>query len=464
MQEGNKERINVYVRLFHLILCDACPIRVFVGDGETILEIAMTQKNVPGYPLPDGELGDDEIVCQLVYLPNRDEYWQALLAAVHYLSTWRAWKRDTDKRGQAAAANWREAFELTIGCWRMACLDELTQDVNDILELLQAKKDCCDDNITYLPTPEITTDIEPNVGDPPEEYGETEVEDWDEWLEHVCYNANLYVDYLAHAGDTMFVAFAESGIVIGLIAALLALLAASGIGLPISFALSLAVTSGIIGGGTLATFAGSEDAIEDARNAIVCAILQGRSLSAAVETALESGLDWDLFYQFIDYDSALSIIYEGGYAGDFLPSETSDSCVCICEHMLEVEVFSPVTIIYQHSAGAEWEFGKRTTAPFDGHQICQMTFNSTSEEKCGPMKVIDSISVDDALLFTRIITYDLEGGIIDDYYDNGLPCTENISQLVGDTLGSVWLQRAPIAGGGCAQVIATVTLTWHHDI
>ncbi|GAH78283.1 unnamed protein product, partial [marine sediment metagenome] len=164
----------------------------------------MTQTNPPGYPLPDGELGDDDLVCQLVYLPNRPEYWQALLAAVHYFSTWKAWERDDDKRGKDAAANWRDAFELTIGCWRMTCLEELTETVTDILELLQTKKDCCDDNVTYDIVEDIETDIVPFEGDAPEVYGETEIEDWDEWAEHVCYNAHLYVDYLAHAGDTIW--------------------------------------------------------------------------------------------------------------------------------------------------------------------------------------------------------------------------------------------------------------------
>lgn len=288
----------------------------------------MAQKNNPGYPLPSGELGEDEIVCQLVYLPDRPEYWQALLAAIHYMSTWRAWARDDDKRGKDAAANWRAAFELTIGCWRMTCLEELTQTVTDILELLQTRKDCCDDNITYLPTEGIETDIIPNVGDPPDLYGETGIEDWDEWASHVCYNAHQYVDYLKHAGDTLWDAAKSSSIIIGLVAALLTLLAFSDIGLPIAFGAAATIVTGIVLGGTIATFAGSEDALESARQDIVCAILEGTGLSDAVETALGSGLDWDLFYQFVDYESAISIIYEGGAFGEYLPVETREDCGC----------------------------------------------------------------------------------------------------------------------------------------
>jgi hypothetical protein len=288
----------------------------------------MTQINPPGYPLPDGELGEDDLVCQLVYLPDRPEYWQALLAAVSYFSTWKAWERDDDKRGKDAAANWRLAFELTIGCWRMTCLEELTQTVTDILELLQTRKDCCDDNITYLPVDGIETDIVPFEDDPPEVYGETEIGDWDEWAEHVCYNAHAYVDYLAHAGDSLWEAAKSSSIIIGLIAALLSLLAFSGIGLPIAFGLAAGVVSGIVLGGQIATFAGTREAIEDARDNIVCAIIQGTGIAAAVEDALDSGVDWDLFYQFIPYENAMSIIYEGGHDSEFLPAETREDCVC----------------------------------------------------------------------------------------------------------------------------------------
>jgi hypothetical protein len=289
----------------------------------------MTQKNKPGYPLPPGELGEDEIVCQLVYLPNRNEYWQALLGAISYMSTWKAWERDADKRGKDAASNWREAFELTIGCWRMTCLEDLTNTVTDILELLQTRKDCCDDNLTYLPVDPIETDIEPYEGDPPEFYGETEIEDWTEWSEHVCYNAHKYVDYLAHVGDELWDATRNSAIFLGLIAALLSLLAFSGIGLPIAFGLAATVVSGIILTGTIATFEGSKEAIEAAREDIVCAILYNTGLSQAVEDALDSGVDWDLFYQFIQYDDAMAIIYDGGFSDEYLPSETNSDCSCL---------------------------------------------------------------------------------------------------------------------------------------
>lgn len=210
----------------------------------------------------------------------------------------------------------------------MACLEELIADVARIRGLLETKKDCCDDNVTYFPTEEPSTEIMPGVGDPPDYYGETAVTDWDDWLEHVCYNAHAYVDYLKDTSWELMTAVNVSSIFLGLISSALVLLAFSGIGLPIAFGLAAAVVTGIALGATATTFQNTASDFETARQDIVCAILNGASLAGAVEDALSSGTDWDLFYQFVDYDAAIAILYEGGYNEDYLPSETRDDCVC----------------------------------------------------------------------------------------------------------------------------------------
>jgi len=288
----------------------------------------------PGYPLPDGELGDDDLVCQLVYLPNRDEYWRALLGGLHYFTTWLAWERDDDKRGKDAAANWRLAFEKTMECWRMACLEDLENNVAAILALLQGKKDCCDGNVTYLPQSEYTTDIEPEVGDPPDYYGETAVTDWDDWLEHVCYNAHLYVDHLVHQAEQINDAIGVGMLSMGLIGSGLALLSFGPLGIPAAFAIVSTTLFGLIAASAL-TFDDKAEDIEDARDDIVCALINGTSLRDAVEDAVGStSLEWTLFYSIPDYESAQAIIYEGGADGKFLPSELRDDCSCELPSML----------------------------------------------------------------------------------------------------------------------------------
>lgn len=282
----------------------------------------------PGYLLPDGDAYTEELACCLVFYPDKPEYRRALLGSLVYLSTWLAWERDSEKRGKDAARAWKNAVDETLECWNMACLEELIADVATIRALMETKKDCCDENVTYFPTEEPTTEIVPWVGDAPDYYGETAVTDWDDWAEHVCYNAHNYVDYLKSTSYELMTAVNVGSIFLGLISSALVLLAFSGIGLPIAFGLAAAVVTGIALGATATTFSGTAAAFETARDEIVCAIVAGNSLAAAVEDALGSGTDWDLFYQFVDYDSAVAILYEGGYDTDYLPSQTRDDCVC----------------------------------------------------------------------------------------------------------------------------------------
>jgi hypothetical protein len=285
------------------------------------------------------------------------------------MATWKAWERDSDKRGKDAAANWREAFELTMECWRMACLEDLKKDVSDILVLLANRKDCCDDNVTYNIQIQIGTEIDPGIGDPPEFYGETAVSDWDDWLEHVCYNANLYVDNLINMASQMEGAVAQSSIYIGLIAAALAVLSFSGIGLPIAYLLAAGVVAGLILTATTSTFDTTAEDFEDARESIVCALLLGYDLASAVEGALSSGAAWDLFYQFADYSSATAAIYEGGYNQDYLPSETRDDCeVCAKVLVDDSEVWTDVvfgTFISFNDETKEWTYQAETASNCD---------------------------------------------------------------------------------------------------
>lgn len=188
----------------------------------------MTQKNPPGYPLPSGELGSDDIICQLVYFPDRPEYWQAFLGAYHYLTTWRAWERDADKRGKDAAANWREAFEMTMECWRMACLEQLQQDVSDILLALQ-NGICCHE-IDPTDGDQYTDDVEDGIGDVPQNiidagYAE-DAADWDGFDDYKCMVAHVVIDSMEAKFRKMAPYIDESAIVVGGIASLAIIISA----------------------------------------------------------------------------------------------------------------------------------------------------------------------------------------------------------------------------------------------
>lgn len=366
----------------------------------------------PGYPLPAGDLGEDDLACQLVYLPDRDEYWRALYAALHYMTTWIAWERDAAHRGADAAANWREAFELTSECWRMTCLDEITDRMDDIIAMLALKKDCCDDNITYGPGTEVTTEIEPDVGDPPDFYGETAVTDWDDWREHVCLNAHLYVDKLVWQAGEMDDLLQLGGVTIGATGAGLLLLGAVGLLIAVPFAVVAATAAGILAAGTLAVFLTTADDLEDAREDIVCALIMGGSVSDVVETALGSlSLDWLLFFSQVPYDSATAIIYEGGYEGEYLPPELRDDCDT-CGYQQEDNTTVHVEKIWGESVDYNSET-KEWTIPSWGVGGCEQSSFTLWETPSKVVKKPCKVVVTSCTGSTQCSTLESDRGILD---------------------------------------------------
>ena len=310
----------------------------------------------PGYLLPTGELGNDEIVCQLVYLPDRDEYWRALLGSLTYFTTWRAWERDDDKRGKDAAANWQEAFELTLECWRMACLEEIKDRLDAIIALM-GNQVCCDTTIVnWEETTIITTTITPGIGDDPDYYGETAVADWAEWYEHLCYQAHAYVDSLVKYAESIGSIFDSSALTLERFAGMLD--SFWFVGLPIPFYIVDAIEwfAAFVDGVGATTFDDSATDIESGRQDIVCAIMLGDSLSDAIEASLTSSLAWSLFFGLIDYDTVTAILYEGGAEGEYLVTDTLDTCG-ICDYdLLEPEDYYQEVITgdqYSYDSGTK---------------------------------------------------------------------------------------------------------------
>lgn len=226
----------------------------------------MTKTIPPGYPLPTGDLGDDDIVCQLVFLPDRPEYWQALVGALSYMATWRAWERDTDKRGKNAAANWREAFELTMECWRMACLQDLQDDVAAILAIMQLGQSCCDEQ-DVTNGDQYTDRVVDGVGDVPQNIIDagyaSGVSDWAGFDDYKCMISHVIVDQL----PAKLLEFSEIvtplGVVAGGLAAVAGIIAVifSTAGLAIAFGIVANIGSmsllyeALIGFGSLTTLA-----------------------------------------------------------------------------------------------------------------------------------------------------------------------------------------------------------------
>ncbi len=349
------------------------------------------EKSPPGYLLPEGECYTDDLACTLVFYPDKVEYRRALLGSIVYLSNWLAWERDSDKRGKDAARAWKNAVDATMECWTMTCFEELMEDVERIRTLLENRKDCCDPNVVYYPTEEPITEIEPLIGDPPDYYGETAIADWDDWLEHVCYNAHKYVDYLKDTASQINEAVSINSIYLGLIAAGLAVLSFSGIGLPIAFGLAALVVTGLVASATILTFSDTSDDFESARDDIVCAISTGGSLPDAIEAALSSGTDWDLFYQWIDYDAATAIMYEGGWDDEYLPTEMRDDCVCEDVPDLDGwELWGEKAVVVQNSSSSP------PVCAWDTHADDELyiTLDNCAEDYDGKVRIAGYVTVD----------------------------------------------------------------------
>ncbi len=285
------------------------------------------RKNPPGYPLPSGTLGQDNIACQLVYLPDRDEYWQALYSALAYFATWKAWERDDDKRGKVADADWRTALELTTECWRMTCLDEITDRMDIMIDLLANQPGCC--GATSIgPIITVVTNIEPGVGDDPTEWGETAVADWEEWSEYVCYHAHQYVDTLVNSAKALDLIVELGSYTVEFFTDIIRTLHILPLGYPVSLTdmieryQAFRDEDEIVG-----MFGGIGDKFEAARQDIVCSIVQGGSLQDAVEDAVDDNAVWILFYLFTDYAAVQAVIYEGTADGtEYLAPIKRDDC------------------------------------------------------------------------------------------------------------------------------------------
>lgn len=71
-----------------------------------------------GYLIPDN-VQPEGFRCFFVYIPDDDMYQYAFFGAYEFFGAWLAWERDEAKRGQLAAAAWKQAIEMTrdaMGC------------------------------------------------------------------------------------------------------------------------------------------------------------------------------------------------------------------------------------------------------------------------------------------------------------------------------------------------------------
>lgn len=282
-----------------------------------------------GYLLPPGEAYTNEYECCLVVIPAKDEYRRAFFGALDYLSTWIAWERDTEKRGVDAALSWLEANEITREFWEMGfCGDMLAVLIS--IDAKLGNLSCCDGSTTVGDVVTVVTVIDPGEGPDPTVWGETSVADWDEWLEYVCYHAHKFVDQLVSTAGTLDL-IAETGAwTVEFFANILRVLRFLTLVYPVSYAAALEIYESFQNAGDMSdTFDDVAADFEAARNDIVCAFINGTSVSDAVEDALGNPTLWSLLYQFNNYDSLQALVYEGTVDETvYLAPVKRDDCEC----------------------------------------------------------------------------------------------------------------------------------------
>lgn len=325
-----------------------------------------------GYLLPEGPAYTAEMGCALVFYPDKTEYRRALLGALDYFGVWLAWETDPQKRGKDAARAWKDANDLTLECMQMNYCDEILSNLRSINNLLQ-QQHCCDGNntVTYNETIITTTTIVPNQGDPPATWGESAAPaDWDEWSQYVCYHAHLYVDYLIESAETLdtmisigswgidFLAFVLGRLIYG---------SPGGIPVPVNFGWVNTISQALLGGLADLEFDSMAQKFEDSRQEILCAFMLGNDLEAAVESAVDSTLMWNVFYSWLDYESTVGAIYTGEVegVGYLTPGQRSD---CICVETPDYSLVENFTTFIP----AQWDENVEWQAGYDG----SMFFNN----------------------------------------------------------------------------------------
>ena len=211
-------------------------------------------------------------------------------------------------------------------------LSDLIQYIDDIETLLRELKavSCCPgDTVTYLPiVPPDDPGYDWDGTEYPTTYGEEEtVDDFDDYRELLCGFAHAYIDELKRKGDELVALVGGGVLVVGAIAALLALLATGGILIPVAYTLAAAITTAIVTGGTTAIFGDVSDDIETDRDNLVCAFLtfDPETFKTELEDAIGEA-PYDLFFKWLDFTTIMRVAQTGEYEGDYAGIVRSTDC------------------------------------------------------------------------------------------------------------------------------------------
>jgi hypothetical protein len=213
------------------------------------------------------------------------------MGSLDYLATWIAWERDSEKRGQDAAASWKLANIQTWECTSMGYCDDLYTTLQALLAATQALECCGEQDITD--GERYTDPVVDGEGDVPQTiidagYAE-DSEDWAGFADYKCMISHLAVDHIEAFFRGMVPIFNDAGIAVGGVGVAFALLGSilALAGFPITFAIIGAVGAASAVWYWIAEY--GEDAVEDIadeiaihHDALACAIYNGDGVSDAI--------------------------------------------------------------------------------------------------------------------------------------------------------------------------------------
>jgi hypothetical protein len=304
-----------------------------------------------GYLLPPGDASEDELECCIVFYPKRDEYRRALMGSLDYLATWIAWERDSEKRGQDAAASWKLANIQTWECTNMGYCDDLYTTLQALLAATQALECCGEQDITD--GERYTDPVVDGEGDVPQNiidagYAE-DSEDWEGFADYKCMISHLAVDHIEQFFRGMGPVFNDAGIAVGGVGVVFAMLGSilALAGFPITFAIIGAVGAASAVWWWISTY--GESAVEDLadeiaihHDALTCAIYEADGVSDAISDFND---EVDSLFGAIDaagikavgFEPQLRAMYSGRYDQQDIAEKLADAgyetigYVCDCD-------------------------------------------------------------------------------------------------------------------------------------
>ncbi len=307
------------------------------------------------------------------------------MGSLDYLATWIAWERDSGKRGQDAAASWKLANIQTWECTNMGYCDDLATTLQALLAATQALECCGDQDITD--GLQYTDDIVDGVGNVPQNIidagyasGPT---DWAGFDDYKCMISHLAVDHIEKFFREISPFISASGIVIGGIGVVGALLGGilALVGLPIAVGILVALGASAGIWAWITTYGKSAvddlaDEIDTNHDALACAIYGGDGVTDAIA---DFNLEVDDLFSAIDaiaikavgFEPQLRAMYAGRYDQQDIAENLDDlgyatsgfDCTCATVYDIDITLnFNDIDPLAPDSSqraawyadGAEW--------------------------------------------------------------------------------------------------------------